>query len=369
MRKSLVVMVLVSLCIGCSSFSRHEVKGLSLDPAQKAAQLGELTKADEQFEKLEYEISRDLFRAFKAKYPHSPFYQRAQLGEAKSLEELEEWSQAAALFREMVEATRTTQPEIAAEALYRSSYCYEALGDEGRVFAVLEDAQRMKDSLKPEIALAEIPARMGASYNRTGRTREARKALAEAEAGIQKLKATQSEKLQAAYLARIYLQMGKLSTNQLSPDNFLSSLETLKSVQGFSQRAIELADPTFSRQALEGLKGNYRDFYSAIQLVGYNRSLDLGAAKREQVERKSLMTSELLSAIEMLKQSRKDLSGEGSTYSNQLFNYLKEIEAQLVFFLNNRGELNELTPEALKLRSLKKDILIRSEPLFPNERK
>jgi tetratricopeptide (TPR) repeat protein len=366
-----IKMSLVALCIlsGCADFSRHEVKGLSLDPAQKTVQLEELAKADKQYESAEYSMAQELYKAFKEKNPYSPFFQRAQLGEAQSLEKLGEWSQAAALFREMIEATRVTQPEIAAEALYQSSYCYEALGDEGRVFAVLEDALRMKDSLRPEVALAEIPARMAASYNRTGRFAEARKSLLEAEAGIQRLRATQGDRLQDSYLAKIYSQMGKLSTNQLATENFLSNLETLKSVQGFSQRSIELGNAVYSKQALESLKGNYRDFYLLIQQVGYNKALDIGAAKREQIERKSVMASSLLASIEMLKQSQKNLTGEGNLFSTQLFDYLSEIENKLITFLNTRGELNELTPEAMKLRSVKKNILIQSEPLFPNERK
>jgi len=365
-----------ALCwvVGCAEKQRHEIKPEALGGIEREQQVDELMAANKELEQGHLEKARELFEAFKVKHEFSPFYQKAQLGQARALEQMGLWSEAAGLFKNMVESTRTTQPEIAGEALYQSSYCYEALGDEARVLASLNDALRMGEALRPEVRWAEIPARMAASYNRMGRLTEAKKSLAEAESGIQKIRSTMGEKLGNKELSRIYLQMGSLSTNQLSFESFQSALETLKVVQTFALRSIEFNDPVYSTKALEGLKINYRDLYLQVQQVPFNSTLDVGAAKREQTERKTKMSAGLLMAIQLLRQSAMPANtsvqaSDSNPLSAQLVDYLKDLEDKLVGFLNSRGTINELTPEALKIKSIKKNITIKSEPVFLNERK
>ncbi|MEZ0392973.1 MAG: tol-pal system YbgF family protein, partial [Pseudobdellovibrionaceae bacterium] len=185
MKKTIGILISSILLAGCASLRSNSDEGGPIDPRVRAEQEGELKKAELAFEKQNYNEAEDLFGEFQAKFPNSIFYQRAQFGRAKSLEALEHWSEAADLYRKTLEVTRARQPQIAAQALYHISFCYENLGDEARVLASLKDALSMKEHLTPEQAQAEIPARMAASLNRMGQTKDAEQYFRQASQGIQ----------------------------------------------------------------------------------------------------------------------------------------------------------------------------------------
>lgn len=354
----------------CSSFKRSEVTGLPLDPAERQNQESEIEVHEKNLSEGNIQQAAQGFQRFRSGNPGSPFVRRAQLGEAKALEFLGFWSEAADQYRDIIDSTRNTRPEIAAEALFLLSYCFESIGDEARVLAALQDAQRMSASLRPEIARAELPARLAASYQRMGMLDQVKRYLGEAEQGIQYLRSSSDKAagVDTKYFARVYQQMGQHSTNQLSFESFQNNLETLKIIQLFALKSVELEDKVYSQKALDGLKENYRDLTTLAQQVPFNKALDFSAAKREQIERKSQMAGQILIAIEHLKRLRM-VSANEPEMSKKLFSYLAGIEEKLNLFLNQRGELNSLTPDAIRLKEIKKDIIIKSEPIFPNEGK
>jgi tetratricopeptide (TPR) repeat protein len=339
--------------VACSSMNAPDIRGVPVDPQIRAEQEAEISKADHALDAQNYASADSLYIEFQKKFPNSVFYQRAQLGRAKTLEFQGRWAEAAEIYRTTIEATRTHQPEIAGQGLYQLSFCYENLGDESRVLASLKDALRLKEYLKPEQALAEIPARLAASYNRMGLHQEAQQFFREAERGILQVRASQSDHQSAAWLSSTYYRMGVFSTNQVSEENLQSSLDTLKIVQIFSLRSSEEGGQPWSKMASQGLIANYRDLWNTIQQIPLIKAMDQGAARREQLERQLNYTGQLLTLMTELKQYQ---APEGKTRvdSIELFTFLNKLEIQALSFLTAKGIRNPLTPEAESLGGLKR---------------
>jgi len=337
---------------GCAMMAR---KSVAIDPALKIQQESELRVAQNALDAQHPEEAEKAFTDFQIKYPVSVFYQAAQIGKAKALEQQGKWSEATDLYRASIEATRETQPKIAAQALYEISFCYENLGDEAHLIASLQDALRLKDSLQPEWAMAEIPARLAASYNRVGRMDEAQKYFKQADVGVTQLRAMRDKEATPEWVARVYYEMGLYSTNQLAYENLQASLDTLKMVQIFSLRSVEANGEPWSHLASEGLQGNYRDIWNTIQDIPLNRSMDVGAAEREKLERQNDFVGQLLTLINDLKRYRTPEINAQNESLKSLMSLLKSVESQGSQFLNSSHLHTRLTPESVRRNALKKE--------------
>jgi hypothetical protein len=359
--------LLTLLFIGCTSMPSDQITGVPIDPLVRAEQESEIRKADDALFLQDYIVAERLYLGFQKQFPNSIFFQRAQFGRGKALEFQEKWAEAAAVYRDTVEATRARQPEIAAQVLFRLAFCYENLGDEARVLASLNDAMTMKEHLRPEQVSAEIPARMAASYSRMGRTKEAQAAFIKAEQGISQISATRGQEMTNEWLAQVYFQMGRFSTNQMSNENLQASLDTLKMVQIFSLRSAEVGGEPWSRRAIQGLMENYRDHWNTIQEIPLHRAMEAGAAKREQTERKINFTGQLLTLISDLRQYR---APNEPLAVHDLFSFLQNIEKQGKDYLISVGERNALTPESERRMELKRQkMTLQSSPAanLPNK--
>jgi tetratricopeptide (TPR) repeat protein len=343
-----------ALMLSACSYLPMDERGVPIDPQVRAEQETELNKADQALAAQNLPEAEKLYLDFQKKFPNSVFFQKSQFGRAKVLEYQGRWAEAADLYRETIEATRTHQPEIAGQALFQISFCYENLGDEAGVVASLNDALQMKESLKPELTLAEIPARMAASYNRMGRTKEAEIHFRQAERGIQQVRASQPSENSAVWLSSTYYHMGVFSTNQVSIENLQASLDTLKIVQTFSLRSSEEGGRPWSQLASQGLIGNYRDLWNTIQQIPLNKAMDQGAAQREQSERQLNFTGQLLTLMNELKQYKAPESKTHSADAAELFQFVGKLETQAQTFMTSKGIRNPLTPEAQSLGGLKR---------------
>ncbi len=336
---------------GCASTPAQQITGAPIDPEVRAEQESEIRKADDALFLQDFISAERLYSGFLKQYPNSIFFQRALFGKGKALEAQERWSEAAEAYRTSVEATRVRLPEIAAQALFRLSFCYENLGDEARVLASLNDAMAMKSYLHSEQVLAEIPARYAACYSRMGRIKDAQVYFLKADQGVAQIRATRGQNVTNAWLAQVYFHMGRLSTNQISDENLQTSLDTLKMIQVFSLRSAEMGGEPWSRRAIQGLMENYRDHWNTIQEIPLHRALEAGVAKREQVERKINFTGQLLTMISDLRQYR---APSDPLPVNDLFSFLQSLEKQGRDFLISVGDRNGLTPESERRLELKR---------------
>lgn len=363
----LVILIFSLVLAACSSTGTHPATGGTPDPAVVAAQEAELVTAQTELNKQDYKYAKNLYEKFLKNHPSSVYYAAAELGLAKSLAGLEEWSKAAESYRRVIDFTRSFQPAIAAEAYYQISFCYEALGDETRVLAALLDANRLQQHLKDATRSAEIPARLAASYKRMGQDKEAKKYLSQAEDGVKKIRAQSDISKVREDLSHTYYLMGTFSTNQISYETVQGAIDTLELMQIFLLRSIELESPISSKKSLDLLKEAYRDIWNVAKTMPLNKSLDVGAAERERSDRQVDIAAKLLARLTDL-DSYQAAEADKIAMIKDLWAYMSEFRSTLSSFISTQGETLPLTPEAQKRHSLKREGVVLEDPQFPNEK-
>lgn len=307
-----------------------------------------------------FEEARIQFKSFQETYPQSLYFQSSRLGEAQSLEGLGNWSEAITIDRDVYEKTLKLQPNIAALALYRMSFAYEALGDDLKTIAALLDARRMGSALPTEVAQAEVPARLASAYGRVGRAKEAASYLDLAEKGIAKVREENSD-LDQAWLAKTYVQMGTVSTNQTSAaqgsENFERVVEGQKMVQVYLLKALQINDPIWSQRAVNQLKNTYQTLLSLVQMEKEDRQYQMNLAGN---------LNDLLEQAELFK----PLQGQkANAYEVEFFSYLQELRKKLEDILYQTKETMSLTEESKKLNGVKRPGRVKTNDLLPEEEK
>lgn len=339
--------------LGCGTAPKKEIEGIDPIPAVVESQAKELTVAQTLFEKGQLNEAEASYVEFQKKHEGSVFEQSAKLGQARVIYYQGHFARSAELYREVVAATRATRPRIASLALFEMSFPYESLGDEARVLASLKDAQKLAEYLAPEISKAEIPARLAAAYQRIGRTKEAEKELAQAEIGVKELRAAEGTKLSPTFLARIYFEMGSFSTDQLGHENLQASLDTLRMVQRFTLRSIEMQGAPWSERAGEQLKRGYRDLWNMTMSIPINHSLEKGAAEREKTDRQIYFAGIILELAEELKQAKAPISDKSNPQLDEVFGFLQKLENRGSQFLRDARVETPLSDESQKKNSIK----------------
>ncbi|HWU44315.1 MAG TPA: tetratricopeptide repeat protein, partial [Bdellovibrio sp.] len=335
-----IIFGLLPFMMACSSMqTRHAMD--ENQSGQSTLEKSHLEMAEQMLALGRAEDARNEFHSFQTKFPQSTYLQSARLGEAQALENLGNLSEAIAIDRDVYLKTQKQQPEIAALAMYRMSFAYEALGDDMKTIAALLDAQSLGSSLPVEVSKAEIPARLASAYGRVGRDREAIKYLNEAEKGISEIRETRGN-LNQKWLAKTYVQMGSVSTNQLSLDNFDSAIEGQRLVQVYLIKAMQINDSTWSERALDQAKSTYQNFYSVMDMPKLDRELqgEMGGSLIDLITQAELF---------------KPLAGQTANETEKdFFSYLKELRKKTEDILYQSKETMSLTEESQKLHSIKR---------------
>ncbi|KYG66550.1 hypothetical protein AZI86_05765 [Bdellovibrio bacteriovorus] len=342
------------LSVGCAHFAER-AKEANIEEVQRNAQAQDLHEAEDLLNKGRFEESEKAYVTFQTKYPQSTFYQASRLGLAQSFEGQGRFNEAVELNREIYLNTLRLQPEIAAKALYRSAFCYEAMGDDQKALAALLDAKNLGQHLPPEIALAEIPAKLSAIYARQDREKEALAYLNEAEKGLAKVMQERGSTLERSWLAQTYFQMGSISTNQLSRENFGSFAQGQMWVQSYLIKAMKLDDLTWSPRAQKKLIETYRSLFSLFESE---------AELAQQVQ----MGGDLYDLMDQA-ELFKPITGEKiEGYEKDFFATLTDIRSQSDKILYTAKETTGLTVESQKLNGLRRAGRVKADKLLPGEK-
>lgn len=327
---------------GCTTVTKKTISPGPVDPVVRAKMEQDLKSAEEQLKEQKYNEALEAFKKFGKDNPVSIFTQRALIGEARALEGLNEWTKAAAIYSNVISDTRETNPDVAALALYWSSFCYEALGDEARVIAALLDAYKMAEYLPAEKGKAEVPARLAAAYARIGNEEESRKYLQIADKGISSLFGNKSDTPEMRESkSEIYYLMGHQSTAQLSEESLGSYLETLNLLQVYLLRGVELEGTKGGEHSQKQLMAQYRDLWVRIDAIRAPDGYDPVAGEVTRRQAKSKWAAELLDSVERLRQYR--LPTEKGKLVEELFSYLEEFENKAKQAILAAAELSPLT--------------------------
>lgn len=356
MKRLVVISFLVlSGCVSLIAEHRSEEEQAAA-LATRQVEETELANAHKVLEQGRYEEARMLYRDFSGRRQQSVYLQAARMGEAQALEGLGQYKEAAELYRDIYLKTLKLQPEIASTALYRMSFAYEALGYDSKTIAALLDARRLSEHLPIEVAAAEIPARLAAVYGRQGQDQEAIHYLNEAEKGISEISARAETTLKKDWLAKTYVQMGSVSTNQLAKDNFDDFVQGQKWVQVYLIKALKLNDPVWSPRAQQKLQNTYRDLVTQLEAV----------PNRETQNQLAGSLFELMDQADLYR----PLAGQKmNPYEQGFFGYLSEVRKKTEKIVFGSGEIMTLTEESQKLHSLKRSGRVKADALLPEEKK
>ncbi|WP_246845179.1 hypothetical protein [Bdellovibrio sp. NC01] len=321
--------------------------------SQKFAEENEINNAERLLSLGRYEEARLAFRSFQSSYPQSNFFESSRLGEAHALEGLGRWDEATKIDRDVYLKTSKDHPEIAALALYRMSFAYEATGDDLKTTAALLDAQRLGKYLPAEVAEAEIPARLASIYGKLGRDKEAMNYLNQAEKGINRIRLEKKE-VGIGWLAKTYYQMGSISTNQLSADNFEQSAEGFRMVQIYLIKSMQQNDPAWSARALEQGQATYQSFLNLAETQ---------AERKTQIEFAGTIT-DLLDQAELFK----PLQGQKpNQFEESFFSFLQNLRKRTEDLLYQSKETMSLTEESQRFNSVKRPGRVKADSLLPEE--
>ena len=322
-----------------------EKKELAEAEIQKNLEMKELKALNLLLNSGQSEKSLEGYKEFQKKHPHSEFYYTASFAIAQSKEFLGLWDEAIQDYRDLVQMMTAQKPDLAALSLYRLSFCYEAQGKDERVIATLLDARTQAVHLEESIAQAAIPARLAAAYNRSLREEEAVIELNQAQKGLDELIRKKRSQLDKKWLAEIYLEMGTYSTNQLSNENFYRISQTLRVVQGFLIRTMELDLNPYSQKASVLLKDNYKDLWNTVLTDPLNTQIERMVADHEKQKNQRVLTVEILKMIAELQQKKALEEVPINESMINFYSYISELEQKGLHFLMSTAELSKSTHE------------------------
>ena len=314
----------------------------------------------------QYAEAQASFEKFQSTYPQSRYKMLAKLGAAQSLEAQENWSEALVAYQKIHKLTLNEQPEIAARALYRMSFCFEALGKDDQALAALLDSYRRSKLLSGEIAKAEIPARLAMFYEKVQNHDEAEKYVAIAQKGISTLQGR--PELSSQILAKAYFQMGAVSLNQISTSNFSSVVRGMKAVQIYPIRALALQISPWSEDSLAVLKKNYRDLWNTLIDMPGLSGVDDESIQRAKMEQQASLGGELLDLIQQADLYQPLDPEKMNTLERDLYKYLADLTLKTQDLIYRSEAQMSLTREAQHLNSLKRPGRIKTDVLFPEEK-
>jgi tetratricopeptide (TPR) repeat protein len=294
--------------------------------------------------------------------PTSPYLQSASFHSARALEGLGRWRDASERYRGVVVACEGLAPRLQAMALYRLSFCWEALADDQQTVAVLFDLEKRSAELPKEILSAELPARLAAAYARVGNFDRAIDYYQKAETGIKQLKRTKvlegngSKAEVPSWLPRTLYFMGSMSLRHVSWSDFETAFRPLARSQTYLLEASELGMDPWSTRATKDLIGTYRDLWRTIEMAPVQTEGDPVVARREVQKKQWDRTVLIVETLAELKaRFLPPMDGaQGPPTSEQtkeLEGFVAEIDKVTTKFLNERPIGDGLTPDAKRRRA------------------
>lgn len=351
--KILLIFVLLGLC-ACSSGPKKNP--LTVDEAIKSAQDAEIKTALTAFEEGRFPEAETKFREFLNRYPVSIFSTQARYHWGRSLEQQGRANEALPIYRDLAEQARLSAPDFAGLAYFRMSYCYEAVGDETKVFSSLMDAMTFARALPKEISEIEIPARRAASWMRRGNIDNAKAELVKVDRAFSGI-FPPNDPATIKDQARILDSAGELSLEPLKNENFLSLIQTHEELQTYLWRAVLTQVEPYAEKARRKLVERYGVFMAKAMS-------HIDPSKKQQDENRKNWMAAILKSLQTLRNYAGDRWQQAPA---ELVAAMATVEMQANQTLWSLQDTTPLTPEA-KSRSPKKQGRVISQPFFPNEK-
>jgi hypothetical protein len=282
------------------------------------------------------------FVEFRKKNLSSPFGVRALFGEAEALEQIEKASESLVIYRQIIDLSRTTNPENLAYAFFRAGLVLETLGEEVMAQAHFLDAERLKDYLPGTVRLAELPARLAALLARQQQWESSRNYLVSADRGLAQIFGTgELSQDQREQKAKVLLMMGKLSPQLIDHKNYQSLGEIFSTLQIFLLRSLEISETQSGKQAGHQLKQVYQKFWDLTVNPPTPLEIDPLAARTQMRQQRGKMATQLVEMIEKINQYKSPLGL--NTEVREMYGFLQVLREQAEIKIQEAAEVNPLT--------------------------
>lgn len=342
MKKWSLVLCLI-LSTGCVSTSvREEQERVRF---QETLDLSQLTNAQKLLDGGQFESALVSFKEFSSAKPTSKYWLRAKFGEADALEGLSRHNESIQLLRELRDLTLRENPAGSAMASYKLSFVYENIGDDSKTLASLLESYSKLDLLPDEVAYAEVPARLAVAYSKLGKTDEAMNWLARADRGLKK--SIEILGYDRSWIARTYFYMGKVSTEQLGHDNFMTTIEAQRIVQVYHLKGLHVGDPIWSLKSKQALMDSYQALLNQLRQMKYET--------REESELRTKAGGALISLLKDAELYAPIEDEKRTDLEKEFFSYLKKVQ-DVVRVVAFKSETNmDMTEAAKERNSLRKN--------------
>lgn len=345
---AILILILFIIC-GCSFLQKKQAE--DIDPAVVARDNSIVSSLESDLDaaKDPREVQYQLLE-FQRKNSASVFFQKSRLLLGRSLASQEKWLESLQVYREVVSSTRQTKPEIAALALYYSSFSHEALEDDSRVLASLLEAYSLRDQLPADKGLAEIPARLAVTYQRIGQDNEAAMYSRLAEQGLAQARAQSKEGLNPQTLARIYFQMGSHIQRPLTEDTLQASIASFARGQIYLLKSVEVQADPWSAKSKEALLSSYSRYIQFLEMLPLNVALERAAAERDRLRRQIRFAESISEVAAILEQYQLPDGPAANPHYIEVKNGLESFQKFLGRYIFRDNSETELTPESQRKR-------------------
>ncbi len=258
--------------------------------------------------------------------------------------------------RKAIRMAAQDAPSLRGRALLRMGDVYTCLGDDSKSITTLIEVMRGQFNLPVEVVKAEVPAKLAAAYARIGNIKDAEKFFRLAERGLIQVETSYrnpQEKTQA--MGMTLFLMGNIAQINIQTMPIDEYFATVKSLQRYLYRAVELDAAPWSTQATDQIEQIYTNVWAYLDRVpvtpveGGNEVMAL----REQHAERARVVQEGLKSISALYAERIPEPNERKGIK-QLLQSLKKEETKMRNYLAVNTVGTELTAEAKEATAIKR---------------
>lgn len=263
---------------------------------------------------------------------------------------------AAERFRKVIRLTAKTVQAVRGRSLLRMSDVYTCLGDDSKAITALVEVAKGKFDLSVEVVKAEIPAKLAAAYARIGNLKEANRYFQIAERGLVQVETNyRNPQARIKAMAMTLFLMGNISQINIQTMPSDVYFDTVKSLQRYLYRAVELNTEPWADQAAQQIEQIYKNTWSYIDRVpaGPSATINAQVGERERRQEQTRVAQAALQSLRALLSERIPDKNEPAGVK-QLIQLVKNEETKIRNYLALNIVGSDLTPEARAASALKR---------------
>ncbi len=346
--RSFLALIIIFNLFGCASVKRvfYPYEDPTPQGAVAAPKLYQAGVAA--LQRQEYAIALADFDRFRSEESPTRYSQVSVYNSGVALEGLQNWEEARRRYRQVIGATdMKNTPRLQVLAIYRLSFCNEALGDDAGTIAALTDAMNRRSFLPREVGRAELPARLASAYSRIGNYDRALEFYAEAEKSLTALRREADPKNLPDWLGETLFHMGHMAIRKITWADYDGLIRPLRRAQYYLLQAAETGIQPWSMRASDEAIGLYSELWSAIENVpAVSSDEDPVMVRRTLQERQWEMAANLIETIRDLRVYQLPQEKSPGEAIDKIFTFTKDLENRAFALLSQRPAGEERTAES-----------------------